>query len=54
MTKVAAPNLATYEEGYNTFGLPYIFDDKKISTMLWTLTKCRIFFFPQRTRVLLP
>lgn len=27
MTKVASPILATYEEGYNTFGLPYIFDD---------------------------
>lgn len=27
MTKVAAPILATYEEGYNAFGLPYIFDD---------------------------
>ena len=29
MTKVAAPNLATFEEGYNTFGLPYIFDDEE-------------------------
>lgn len=27
MTKVAAPILATYDQGYNTFGLPYIFDD---------------------------
>ena len=27
MTKVSAPILATYDEGYNTFGLPYIFDD---------------------------
>ena len=29
MTKVAAPNLATFEEGYNAFGLPYIFDDEE-------------------------
>lgn len=27
MTKVSAPGLATYNEAYNTFGLPYIFDD---------------------------
>lgn len=27
MTKVSAPGLATYNEGYHTFGLPYIFDD---------------------------
>ena len=29
MTKVAAPNLATFEEGYNAFGMPYIFDDEE-------------------------
>lgn len=27
MTKVSAPGLATYNESYHTFGLPYIFDD---------------------------
>lgn len=27
MTKVSAPGLATYNDAYNTFGLPYIFDD---------------------------
>ncbi len=27
MTKVSAPGLATYNECYHTFGLPYIFDD---------------------------
>lgn len=27
MTKVASPILATYNEGYHTFGLPYIFND---------------------------
>ena len=29
MTKVAAPNLATFEEGYIAFGMPYIFDDEE-------------------------
>ena len=27
MTKVSAPGLATYNEAYHTFGLPYLFDD---------------------------
>jgi len=27
MTKVSAPTLATYDEGYHTYGLPFIFDD---------------------------
>lgn len=27
MTRVSAPGLATYNEGYHAFGLPYIFDD---------------------------
>lgn len=27
MTKVASPGLATYNEAYHAFGLPYIFDD---------------------------
>ena len=27
MTKVSAPGLATYNEAYNAFGLPYIFND---------------------------
>ena len=29
MTRVSAPGLATYNEGYYTFGLPYIFDDNE-------------------------
>ena len=29
MTRVSAPGLATYNEGYHTFGLPYIFDDNE-------------------------
>lgn len=28
MTKVSAPVLATYDAGYNTFGLPFLFDDE--------------------------
>lgn len=28
MTRVGAPGLAAYEEGYHAFGLPYIFDDQ--------------------------
>lgn len=27
MTKVSAPGLATYDDAYHTFGLPYIFED---------------------------
>ena len=27
ITKISAPGLATYNEAYHTFGLPYIFDD---------------------------
>lgn len=27
MTKVSSPILATYDEGYHTFGLPYVFND---------------------------
>ena len=27
MTKVSAPGLATYNDAFNTFGLPYIFND---------------------------
>lgn len=27
MTRVSSPGLATYNEGYHTFGLPYLFDD---------------------------
>lgn len=29
MTRVSAPGLATYNEGYHAFGLPYIFDDNE-------------------------
>lgn len=28
MTRVGSPGLATYDEGYHSFGLPYIFDDQ--------------------------
>ncbi|KMS91414.1 TRAP transporter substrate-binding protein [Prauserella rugosa] len=29
MTRVSAPGLATYDPGYHTFGLPYIFEDER-------------------------
>lgn len=29
MTKVSAPGMATYNEGYHTFGLPYLFEDEE-------------------------
>ncbi|QUH04149.1 TRAP transporter substrate-binding protein [Saccharopolyspora erythraea] len=29
MTRVSAPGLATYDPGYHTFGLPYIFDSEQ-------------------------
>lgn len=29
MARVAAPSLATYDEAYHSFGLPYIFNDKE-------------------------
>lgn len=29
MTRVSAPGLATYNEGYHAFGLPYIFEDNE-------------------------
>jgi tripartite ATP-independent transporter DctP family solute receptor len=29
MTKVSAPVLATYDPGYNTFGLPFLFDNEE-------------------------
>ena len=35
MTKVSAPGLATYNEGYHTFGLPYIFDATEDFYNLW-------------------
>ncbi|GAA4617859.1 TRAP transporter substrate-binding protein [Saccharopolyspora hordei] len=29
MTRVSAPGLATYDPGYHTFGLPYVFDSER-------------------------
>lgn len=29
MTKVSAPSMATYNEGYHTFGLPYLFENEE-------------------------
>lgn len=29
MTKISAPGLATYNDAYNAFGLPYLFDDEE-------------------------
>ncbi len=29
MTKISAPGLATYNESYHAFGLPYLFDDRE-------------------------
>ncbi len=44
ITKVSAPTLATYNEGYHTFGLPYIFDDTKHYYRVMDSDKMRDFF----------
>lgn len=44
MTKVSAPGLATYNEAYHTFGLPYIFDDTEDFYHKMDSQKMRDFF----------
>lgn len=44
MTKVSAPGLATYNESYHTFGLPYIFDDTENFYKVLDSDKMREFF----------
>ncbi len=44
MTKVSAPGLATYNEAYHTFGLPYIFDDTEDFYHIMDSEKMRDFF----------
>lgn len=44
MTKVSAPGLATYNESYHTFGLPYIFDDTENFYRVMDSQKMRDFF----------
>ncbi len=44
MTKVSAPGLATYNEAYHTFGLPYIFDDTEDFYNVMDSDKMRDFF----------
>ena len=44
MTKVSAPGLATYNEAYNTFGLPYLFNDTTDFYNVMDSQKMRDFF----------
>lgn len=44
MTKVSAPGLATYNEAYNTFGLPYIFNDTEDFYSIMDSEQMRDFF----------
>ncbi len=44
MTKVSAPILATYTEGYHTFGLPYVFNDTASFYRIMDSDKMREFF----------
>ena len=44
MTKISAPGLATYNEAYHTFGLPYIFDDTEDFYHKMDSEKMRDFF----------
>ena len=44
MTKVSAPGLATYNESYHTFGLPYIFDNTEDFYHLMDSKQMRDFF----------
>ena len=44
MTKVSAPGLATYNEAYHSFGLPYIFDDTKDFYRIMDSSQMRDFF----------
>ena len=49
MTKVSAPGLATYNESYHTFGLPYIFDDTQDFYHVMDSTQMRDFFLSSGT-----
>ena len=44
MTKVSAPGLATYNEAYNAFGLPYLFDDEQDFYQVMDSQEMRDFF----------
>lgn len=44
MTKVSAPGLATYNEAYNLFGLPYIFDSTEDFYQVMDSEEMRDFF----------
>ena len=44
MTKVSSPMLATYNEGYHTFGLPYIFNDTPSFYRVMSSPEMRDFF----------
>jgi len=44
MTKVSAPGLATYNDGYNTFGLPYVFDSQEQFYKVMDSPQMRKFF----------
>lgn len=44
MTKVSAPGLATYNEAYHTFGLPYVFDDTEDFYEVMDSDEMRSFF----------
>lgn len=44
MTKVSAPGLATYNEAYHTFGLPYVFNDTKDFYKVMDSQQMRDFF----------
>ena len=44
MTKVSAPGLATYNEAYHTFGLPYIFDSTEDFYHIMDSDQMRDFF----------
>ncbi len=44
MTKVSAPGLATYNESYHTFGLPYVFDNTEDFYHVMDSNQMRDFF----------
>ena len=44
ITKVSAPGLATYNEAYNAFGLPYLFDDEQDFYQVMDSQEMRDFF----------
>ena len=48
MTKVSAPGLATYNEAYHAFGLPYIFDDTENFYHVMDSGQMQDFFCPHQ------